>query len=162
MISKQKLKKDKEKELQRKIFVGGLSSHTDEAVLEQYFSKYGKIEDILVNRFSKTGVSKGCAFILFEKAKIAQELINGDETHRVGGKRVDVKECHRKAAKISKKSSSSGTKSPRENIPAWGGFEKNNLNSGFSEMLSTLKFDHQRKFVHFASNLSFNKIPRKK
>ena len=101
-MSKETLKRDKEEELQRKVFVGGITQKTNEDMIEAYFSKFGLIEDILINRFSKSGASKGCGFILFQSQSVAQRLIQGPQDHTIDGKNIEVRECHRKGAKKAK------------------------------------------------------------
>lgn len=79
--------------------------------LESYFGKFGKIKDILVNRSSKSGTCKGCAFIIFEDQKVAESLIENPSLHDIGGKMVEVKSCHAKGTKQKtvKQSDSSNT-----------------------------------------------------
>ena len=98
-MQKANLDKDKEEELKRKVFVGGISKTTNEADLEAHFSKFGEIEDILVNRSAKNGASKGCAFILFKDMKVAQQLIISSDLHLVDGKEVECKASHKKGTK---------------------------------------------------------------
>lgn len=100
-MAKTKLDEDKEAEMRRKVFVGGINKSTTEAHLESYFSGFGNIEDILVNRSAKTGASKGCAFILFEKQEVAQKLINDPSKHEINGKLAECKASHRKGTKKS-------------------------------------------------------------
>lgn len=83
----------------RKVFIGGLAKNATEPQLEQYFSKFGKIDDILINRSSKTGGCKGCAFILFKETGVAKRLIADPSRHNIGGKMVEVKSCHKKGSK---------------------------------------------------------------
>lgn len=66
LLAKKNVKKLKEDEFERKIFVGGLSAVTTERDLESYFSNFGRIEDILINRSCETGGCRGCAFVLFQ------------------------------------------------------------------------------------------------
>lgn len=98
-MSKTKLDQDKEAEMRRKVFVGGINKSTTEAHLESYFSGFGDIEDILVNRSAKTGASKGCAFILFKKQEVAQKLINDPSKHEINGKMAECKASHKKGSK---------------------------------------------------------------
>lgn len=111
-MSKSKLDSDKEAEMKRKVFVGGISKTTDESDLEAYFSKFGDIEDILVNRSAKTGASKGCAFLLFKSQKVAEALIKDPKKHELKGKMVECKSSHRKS-KL-KKSTKSSKNSKKE------------------------------------------------
>jgi RNA recognition motif-containing protein len=99
MTSKESLEEAKVEELKRKIFVGGLLKNATEEQLESYFGKFGKIKDILVNRSSKSGACKGCAFIVFEQQSVAEALISDPNFHEIGGKMVEVKSCHVKGTK---------------------------------------------------------------
>ena len=103
-MQKASLDKDKAQELQRKVFVGGISKSTNEGHLEAYFSRFGEIEDILVNRSAKNGACKGCAFVLFKEETVAQRLINSSELHHVNGKDVECKASHKKGTKRRKTS----------------------------------------------------------
>lgn len=71
----------------------------DEKQLEEYFSKFGKIEDILINRSCETGGCRGCAFVLFTDEEVATRLINDPNRHKIGPHFVEVKCCHRKGSK---------------------------------------------------------------
>jgi RNA recognition motif-containing protein len=104
-MDKGSLDKDKEAELRRKVFVGGINKTTTEKLLEEYFSNFGEIEDILVNRSAKKGVCKGCAFVLFKDEAVAQQLIRAPEKHEVNGKMVECKEVHKKGTKKKAKKS---------------------------------------------------------
>ena len=75
----------KDDEINRKLFLGGLSKHTTEATLERYFSKMGEIEDILINRNIENNSSRGCAFLLFKDQSVAQSLIAENRLHNIDG-----------------------------------------------------------------------------
>lgn len=98
-MAKKNLKKVKEEEFARKIFVGGLYVDANEKQLEDYFSKFGKIEDILINRNCETGGCKGCAFVLFHDPEVVRRLIEDPSRHKIGPHMVEVKCCHKKAPK---------------------------------------------------------------
>lgn len=93
------MKKLKEDEFERKIFVGGLSAVTTEKDLESYFSQFGRIEDILINRSCETGGCRGCAFVLFHDVEVAKKLIDDPSRHKIANHMVEVKCCHRKKPK---------------------------------------------------------------
>ena len=111
----------KDEELKRKIFIGGLAKTATESQLELYFSKFGKIDDILINRSSKTGGCKGCAFVLFKDESVAKSLIDDPSRHGIGGKMVEVKSCHRKGSKVANKSGSVTNKPPTVSLNSLSG-----------------------------------------
>lgn len=57
----------------RKLFCGMLARSLDEDGVRSMFSQFGSIEDVTVLR--QNGVSKGCAFVLFETRQQAQNAI---------------------------------------------------------------------------------------
>ncbi|XP_059015203.1 cold-inducible RNA-binding protein isoform X2 [Mustela lutreola] len=73
-----------------KLFVGGLSFDTNEQSLEQVFSKYGQISEVVVVKDRETQRSRGFGFVTFENiddAKDAMMAMNGKEeaTEATGG-----------------------------------------------------------------------------
>uniref|UniRef100_A0A8C9SZ79 RNA binding motif protein X-linked n=1 Tax=Scleropages formosus TaxID=113540 RepID=A0A8C9SZ79_SCLFO len=63
-----------------KLFIGGLNTETNEKALEQYFSKYGRIVEVLLMKDRETNKSRGFAFVTFENpadAKDAAREMNG-------------------------------------------------------------------------------------
>ena len=66
---------------------------TDEIVLENYFSRFGEIEDILVNKDRKTGKRKGFAFILFREEYPAYYILSQEPKHLLDGKEVICQIC---------------------------------------------------------------------
>ncbi|XP_059847130.1 cold-inducible RNA-binding protein B-like isoform X2 [Hypanus sabinus] len=66
-----------------KLFVGGLSFDTDEQSLEQLFSKYGEVRDVLVIKDKDTHKSRGFGFITFENPDDARDAM------AMNGKSVD-------------------------------------------------------------------------
>jgi len=63
-----------------KLFVGGLSFDTTEQSLEDVFTKYGQISEVVVIKDRETQRSRGFGFVTFEnpdEAKDAMEAMNG-------------------------------------------------------------------------------------
>uniref|UniRef100_A0A667WYT0 Cold inducible RNA binding protein n=1 Tax=Myripristis murdjan TaxID=586833 RepID=A0A667WYT0_9TELE len=63
-----------------KLFVGGLSFDTTEQSLEDVFSKYGQISEVVVIKDRETQRSRGFGFVTFEnpdEAKDAMIALNG-------------------------------------------------------------------------------------
>ncbi|KAM4707829.1 cold-inducible RNA-binding protein B-like isoform 2-T3 [Discoglossus pictus] len=73
-----------------KLFIGGLSFDTNEQSLEQVFSKYGAISEVVVVKDRETQRSRGFGFVSFENpedAKDAMEAMNGKS---VDGRQIRV------------------------------------------------------------------------
>ncbi|XP_075681499.1 cold-inducible RNA-binding protein B isoform X2 [Rhinoderma darwinii] len=73
-----------------KLFIGGLSFDTDEQNLEQVFSKYGPISEVVVVKDRETKRSRGFGFVTFESpddAKDAMQAMNGKS---VDGRQIRV------------------------------------------------------------------------
>lgn len=66
-----------------KLFVGGLNFDTDEQSLEQLFSKYGEVRDVLVIKDKDTHKSRGFGFVTFENPDDARDAL------AMNGKSVD-------------------------------------------------------------------------
>nr|XP_018684306.1 PREDICTED: RNA-binding protein 1-like [Musa acuminata subsp. malaccensis] len=86
--------------VQGKLFVGGISSETGEALLVEHFAEYGELREVTVIRDRITGNSRGFGFVRFvnpdnaESAlKEAMHVIDGktNNYHELKGKFVDVK-----------------------------------------------------------------------
>ncbi|MEQ8288225.1 MAG: RNA-binding protein [Gammaproteobacteria bacterium] len=60
---------------QNKIYVGNLLSSVTQSDIESEFSKYGALEDIQLITDRMTGVSKGFAFLTFEKQVAAETAL---------------------------------------------------------------------------------------
>ena len=59
---------------QVKLFVGGLAFSTQEANLQQYFQKYGKVENTIVMRDRLTQRGRGFGFVLLSFSDEDQAL----------------------------------------------------------------------------------------
>uniref|UniRef100_A0A8C0YJ37 RNA binding motif protein X-linked n=2 Tax=Cyprinus carpio TaxID=7962 RepID=A0A8C0YJ37_CYPCA len=67
-----------------KLFIGGLNTETSEKVLEAYFSKFGRISEVLLMKDRETNKSRGFAFVTYENpgdAKDAAREMNGKVIH---------------------------------------------------------------------------------
>jgi RNA recognition motif-containing protein len=116
VLEKGDIAKQKDDEISRKIFLGGLNKTTTEANLEKYFSNFGEIEDILVNRNIEDGSSKGCAFLLFKERSVAQNLLARNQLHLIDGYQVEAKQCY-------EKSKSKAIKQDKEFEKVFGSFQ---------------------------------------
>mgnify|MGYP000143129008 FL=1 len=72
-----------------KLFIGGLTIETTEAQIEEHFSKFGFVFDILIIRNRDSNVSKGYGFISCNNIKTYQRIIASE--HTINGRIID---CH--------------------------------------------------------------------
>jgi len=49
----------------KKVFVGGISPDTTEEHMEEYFSRYGRVESVSVITDKETGKSRGFGFVTY-------------------------------------------------------------------------------------------------
>ena len=66
MVDRQAAKAKEREEMDRKLFVGGLSTRTDDIKLKAFFQKFGAVQKAYVVKDYKTGKSRGFGFVLFE------------------------------------------------------------------------------------------------
>lgn len=78
-----------------KLFIGGLTVETSEMHLENHFSKFGFIFDVIIIRNRATGGSKGYGFISCNCYKTYQRIINTD--HIINDRAID---CHASFKKL--------------------------------------------------------------
>jgi len=69
-----------------KLFIGGLIEGTSESELERKFEKYGRIENVWLNR--------GFGFIKYEESRDAEDAMKEMDGQRVCGTRVRVEMAH--------------------------------------------------------------------
>ena len=75
----------------RKLFVGGLGPETTSEVLEEYLSRFGRVEDCHLLVDGQTGRSRCYGFCTFEDEDGAQEALRYPRTHIVEGRGVVVR-----------------------------------------------------------------------
>jgi len=74
----------------KKIFVAGLSSSVTEDSLKEYFSKFGKVNEVNIQKDRGSGSSRGFAFVTFESGDGVERTLAGGP-HAVDGTSVDIK-----------------------------------------------------------------------
>ncbi|XP_057300343.1 RNA-binding protein Musashi homolog 1-like isoform X2 [Hydractinia symbiolongicarpus] len=79
-----------DRNLDCKVFVGGVAQGTTESDLEQYFQEFGKVLEVKIPKDQNTQRARGFSFVLFENADC---VINAtkERFHRINGKMVEVK-----------------------------------------------------------------------
>jgi RNA recognition motif-containing protein len=80
---------------ERKLFVGQLSSDITKEDLENYFSKFGSIEDVTIKYDVPGGRARGFAFILFDDKDSIQKVLNV-QLHTINQCQIDPKPAHRR------------------------------------------------------------------
>ena len=76
-----------------KIFVAGLPLDMDDAELEEFFEKFGKVESVKVAIDRQTGKSRGFAFVEMPVSTEAREAIATLNNLGIGKKVLVVKEA---------------------------------------------------------------------
>lgn len=76
-----------------KIFVAGLPHDMDDAELEEFFEKFGKVESVKIAIDRQTGKSRGFGFVEMPLANEAREAIEALNDLGIGRKKLVVKEA---------------------------------------------------------------------
>lgn len=82
--------------MSNKLFVGGLSWRTDEAMLREAFAPHGTITEVSVILDRDTGRSKGFGFVSFATAQSASTAMDKMSGALVDGRAVRVTPAERK------------------------------------------------------------------
>uniref|UniRef100_A0A8C7ZFZ4 RNA binding motif protein X-linked n=1 Tax=Oryzias sinensis TaxID=183150 RepID=A0A8C7ZFZ4_9TELE len=76
-----------------KLFIGGLNTETTEKALEQYFSKYGRIVEVILMKDRETNKSRGFAFVTFESPADAKDAAREMNGKSLDGKPIKVEQA---------------------------------------------------------------------
>ncbi|XP_046891934.1 RNA-binding motif protein, X chromosome isoform X2 [Hypomesus transpacificus] len=76
-----------------KLFIGGLNTETNEKALEQYFSKYGRIVEVLLMKDRETNKSRGFAFVTFDSPADAKDAAREMNGKSLDGKPIKVEQA---------------------------------------------------------------------
>ncbi|XP_061542690.1 RNA-binding motif protein, X chromosome isoform X1 [Phycodurus eques] len=76
-----------------KLFIGGLNTETTEKALEQYFSKYGRIVQVLLMKDRETNKSRGFAFVTFDNPADAKDAAREMNGKSLDGKSIKVEQA---------------------------------------------------------------------
>ncbi|KAK1317179.1 Heterogeneous nuclear ribonucleoprotein 1 [Acorus calamus] len=77
--------------IEDKIFVGGICNGVVENDLREHFKKYGEVVEALVMKDRITGKNRGFGFVRFASSDSARLAL--EETHLIGGKKVEVRKA---------------------------------------------------------------------
>lgn len=87
-----------------KLYVGNLSFNTTEIAIQDLFSQFGSVSEVLLMQDKFTGRSRGFAFVTMSTDAEAQEAVNKVHGQELDGRQLTVNEAR-----------------PREDRPAGGG-----------------------------------------
>ncbi|KAM6474869.1 RNA-binding protein 3-like isoform 4-T4 [Liasis olivaceus] len=73
-----------------KLFVGGLNFDTDEQGLEQHFSSFGPISEVVVIKDKETQRSRGFGFITFANPEHASDAMRAMNGESIDGRQIRV------------------------------------------------------------------------
>ncbi|XP_037690841.1 RNA-binding protein 3-like [Choloepus didactylus] len=73
-----------------KLFVGGLNFNTDEQALEDHFSSFGPISEVVVVKDRETQWSRGFGFITFTNPEHASDVMQAMNGESLDGRQIRV------------------------------------------------------------------------
>ncbi|KAK2838746.1 hypothetical protein Q7C36_013560 [Tachysurus vachellii] len=76
-----------------KLFIGGLNTETTEKALESYFSKFGRISEVLLMKDRETNKSRGFAFVTYENPGDAKDAVREMNGKALDGKPIKVEQA---------------------------------------------------------------------
>ena len=79
--------------MNKKLYVGNLSSETSDAELQELFGKAGKVESVRVMRDTITGRGRGFAFVDMASERDAQNAVSMFNEYALHGRRLTVNEA---------------------------------------------------------------------
>lgn len=74
----------------RKVFLGGLPHDAKEPEIREFFSKYGAVEDVIIQYDRISGRPRGFGFVVFDDEAPVDQLVSSSERVYIDfkGKRV--------------------------------------------------------------------------
>lgn len=86
-----------EKEMSKKLFVGGLAWATDDHALQAAFEQFGEVTDAKVITDRETGRSRGFGFVTFAEGNDADNAIQEMDGSELDGRRLNVSEARERS-----------------------------------------------------------------
>lgn len=83
-------KREKSQDECTELFVRNLPWKADEGVVSDFFSKFGKVENVKILYDKFTGKAKGIGFVNFETRSDAENAINNGDDMEIDGRKVEV------------------------------------------------------------------------
>ncbi|KAG6494305.1 hypothetical protein ZIOFF_049329 [Zingiber officinale] len=108
----------------RKIFVGGIPTTLSEDQLRNFFSEFGKVQDLEIIRDHTTNRSRGFGFVVFEKEKDVDDLLaKKGNMIDLAGTKVEIKKAEPKKPGNPPPAFGSGSRSRHfgDNASSYGG-----------------------------------------
>nr|XP_006974288.2 RNA-binding protein 3 [Peromyscus maniculatus bairdii] len=84
-----------------KLFVGGLNFNTDEQALEDHFSSFGPISEVVVVKDRETQRSRGFGFITFTNPEHASDAMRAMNGESLDGRQIRVDHAGKEYTKSS-------------------------------------------------------------
>ena len=88
-----KLRRKREKNMSKKLYVGGLSWNTDESGLRATFEQYGELDEVKIISDRNTGRSRGFGFVTFADRDSADQAISALDGQQLDGRSITVNEA---------------------------------------------------------------------
>lgn len=79
-----------------KLFVGGLAFAATVADLEEVFGEFGMIREVKIITDRETGMSRGFAFVTFERAEDAEKALPAMNGQKIAGRTIRVDHAENK------------------------------------------------------------------
>ena len=108
-----------------KIFLGGVAFTTTENDLQEHFSQFGTVTDVIIMKDKFTGKPRGFGFITFADSKAVDTLLKAPQ--RVGGRVLDIKRA------VPRNVAPPPTSAGRRRVSAPGSASMSNVWMGTSE-----------------------------
>ncbi|XP_076337497.1 uncharacterized protein LOC143239828 isoform X1 [Tachypleus tridentatus] len=99
-----------------KVFLRGLPSNCTETMLREFFSKYGKVMEVVIMYDQERKKSRGFGFLSFEKEEYVHRVC-ADHYVTINGKQIECKMAEPREMSKSAKASQQGN----QDISPWGG-----------------------------------------
>ena len=121
-----------------KVFVGGLNRQTEEKVFQEYFAKYGNLEDSVLIKDLESGKSRGFGFVQYTDAASVDKLMQ-ERPHTLEQNTLDLK---RSIPRTEMSIEESKAKITKLYVAGLGeGIDENDLRSHFSQFGNVLNID---------------------
>lgn len=86
------LKEANEEIYKRKVYIGSFSRHLTEDCIKHLLTKFGQIDQVVINRDLKSGQSRGSGFVIFKQEKVSAYVSNL-RIQQIEGQRMIVLPC---------------------------------------------------------------------